>query len=136
LNFTGINGYTVTGDSVTQKFNGIQTKLAFGEFGVQVVVSQSLKNNMEMVRMIFRIFGINQNVINKDHYEFVEFLYEYRVHEIHEVCWCIDKTKRHDQIFIESISGGNGYFWNVTRPDLDLMISEAEVNLRKYLGSG
>jgi hypothetical protein len=39
LDFTGINGYTVTGDSVTQKFNGIQPKLAFGEFGVEVVVS-------------------------------------------------------------------------------------------------
>jgi hypothetical protein len=38
LNFTGINGYTVTGDGMSQKFNGIQPKLTFGEFGVQVVV--------------------------------------------------------------------------------------------------
>jgi hypothetical protein len=91
---------------------------------------------MEMVRMIFRIFGINQNVINKDDYEFVEFWHEDRVHEIHEVCWCISKTKRHDQIFIESISGGECRFWNVTRPDLDLMRSGAKVNLREYLGSG
>jgi hypothetical protein len=67
LDFTGINGYTVTIDSVTQKFNSIQPKLAFGEFGVQVVVSQSLKNNMEMFRMIFRSFGIDQNIINEDH---------------------------------------------------------------------
>jgi hypothetical protein len=86
LDFTRINGYTITGDSVTQKFNSLQPKLAFGEFGVQVVVSQSFKNNMEMVRMIFRIFGINQNVINEDHNKFVEFLHEDRVHEIHEVC--------------------------------------------------
>jgi hypothetical protein len=28
------------------------------------------------------------------------------------------------------------HFWNVTRPDLDLMISGAEVNLREYPGSG
>jgi hypothetical protein len=91
---------------------------------------------MEMVRMIFRIFGINQNIINEDHYEFVEFLHEVRVHEIHEVCWCIGKTKRHDQIFIESISGAKDYFWNVTRPDLDLMIPGVEVNLREYPGSG
>jgi hypothetical protein len=51
-------------------------------------------------------------------------------------CWCIGNTKRHDQIFIESISGGKGCFWNVTRSDLDLMISGAEVNLREYFGSG
>jgi hypothetical protein len=85
---------------------------------------------MEMVRMIFWIFGINQNVINEDHYKFVEFLHEDRVHEIHKVCWCIGKTKQHDQIFIESISGGESCFWNVTRPDLDLMIFGAEVNFR------
>jgi hypothetical protein len=93
LDFTGINGYTITGDSVTQKFNNIQPKLTFSEFGVQVVVSQSLKNNMEMVHMILQIFGINQNVINEDHYEFVEFLHEDRVHEIHEICGYIGKTK-------------------------------------------
>jgi hypothetical protein len=86
--------------------------------------------------MIFQIFGIDQNVINEYRYELVKFLHEDRVHEIHEVCWGIGKTKRHDQIFIEYISGGKGYFWNVTRPDLDLMISGAEVNLREYLGSG
>jgi hypothetical protein len=43
---------------MSQKFNGIQPKFTFGEFGIQVVVSQSLKNNMEMFRMIFRIFGM------------------------------------------------------------------------------
>jgi hypothetical protein len=79
--------------SVTQKFNGIQPKLAFGEFGIQVVVSQSLKNNMEIFRMIFRIFRVDQNIINEDHYELVKFLHEDRVHEIHEVCWGIGKTK-------------------------------------------
>jgi hypothetical protein len=91
---------------------------------------------MEVVRMIFRILGIDQNVINEDYYEFVEFLHEDRVHEIHEVRWGIGKTKRHDQIFIESISGGKGYFWNVTQPDLDLMIAGTKVNLREYFSSG
>jgi hypothetical protein len=67
---------------------------------------------------------------------FFKFLHEDRVHEIHEVCWGIGKAKRHDQIFIESISGGKCRFWNVTQPDLDLMIPGAEVNLREYPGSG
>jgi aspartate ammonia-lyase len=86
--------------------------------------------------MIFRIFGIDQNVINEYHYEFVEFLHEDRVHEIHKICWSIGKTKQHDQIFVESISGGKGYFWNVTWPDLDLMIAGTKINLREYFGSG
>jgi hypothetical protein len=93
LYFTGINGYTVTGDGMSQKFHGIQPKLTFRKFGVQVVVSQSLKNNMEMFRMIFQILGIDQNVIDEDYNEFVEFLHEDRVHEIHKICWGIGKTK-------------------------------------------
>jgi aspartate ammonia-lyase len=63
-----------------------------------------------MVPMIFWIFRVDQNVINEDHNKFVEFLHEDRVHEIHEICWSIVKTKRHDQIFVESITGGKGYF--------------------------
>jgi hypothetical protein len=89
-----------------------------------------------MFRMIFRIFRVDQNVINEDHYEFIEFLHEDRVHRIHEICWSIGKTKRHDQIFVESISGGKGCFWNVTRPDLDLIIAGMKINLREYFGSG
>jgi hypothetical protein len=77
---------------MSQKFNGIQPKLTFREFGVQVVVSQFLKNNMEMFRKIFRILGVDQNVINEDHNKFVKFLYEDRVHEIHEICWGIGVT--------------------------------------------
>jgi hypothetical protein len=52
---------------MSQKFNGILPKFTFGEFGIQVVASQSLKNNMEMFRMIFQIFRIDQNIINEDH---------------------------------------------------------------------
>jgi hypothetical protein len=93
LYFTGINGYTVTGDGMSQKFNSIQSKLTFREFGVQVVVSQFLKNNMEMFSMIFWILGVDQNVINEDHNKFVELLHEDKVHEIHKICWSIGKTK-------------------------------------------
>jgi hypothetical protein len=78
---------------MSQKLNGIHLEFALGEFGLQVVVSQFLKNNMEMFRMIFRILGIDQNVINEDHYEFIKFLHENKVHEIYEVCWSIGKTK-------------------------------------------
>jgi hypothetical protein len=78
---------------MSQKFNGIQPKFTFREFSIQVVISHPLKNNMEMFRMIFLIFRVDQYIINEDHYEFVKFLDEDRVHQIHEVCWSIGKTK-------------------------------------------
>jgi hypothetical protein len=43
--------------------------------------------------MIFWILRVDQYVINKDHNKFVEFLHEDRIHEIHEICWSIGKTK-------------------------------------------
>jgi hypothetical protein len=52
-----------------------------------------LMHFLKMFRMIFRILGVDQNVINEDHNKFVEFLHEDRVHEIHEICWGIGKTK-------------------------------------------
>jgi hypothetical protein len=136
LNFTRINRYTILGDGMTQKLDGIKPEFTFREFGIQMMISQTLKNNVEMSSMIFKIFGIDQNIVDKNHYKFIEFRHEDRVHEIHEICWCIGKTKGHNQIFIESISGGESCFQNITWPNLYLMIPKAKVNFGEYLGSG
>jgi hypothetical protein len=95
-----------------------------------------LKNNMKMFSMIFKIFRIDQNIIDKNYDEFIKFQHEDRVHEIHEICRCIGKAKGHNQIFIESISGGESCFWNITWSNLYLMIPRAKVNFGEYLGSG
>jgi hypothetical protein len=89
-----------------------------------------------MSSMIFKIFGIDQNIVDKNHDKFIEFRHEDIVHEIHEICRCIGKTEGHNQIFIESISGGENYFRNITWPNLYLMIPRAKVNFGEYLGSG
>jgi hypothetical protein len=81
---------------MAQKFYCIQPKFTLREFGVQVVVSQSLKNNMKMFGMIFWSFRVDQNVINEDHNKFVEFLHEDGIHEVHKVSWGISETERHD----------------------------------------
>jgi hypothetical protein len=39
LNFTQINRYTVLGDGMTQKFDGIKAEFTFREFGIQAVIS-------------------------------------------------------------------------------------------------
>jgi hypothetical protein len=103
---------------MAQKFDGIKPEFTFREFGIQTVISQTLKNNMKMFSVIFKIFEINQKIVNKNHNEFIEFRHEDRIHEIHEICRCIGKIKGHNQIFIESISGGESYFWNITWPNL------------------
>jgi hypothetical protein len=85
--------------------------------------------------MFFFIFGIDQNVIDEDHYKFIKLCHEYRVHEIHEVGWGICENKGHDQELVETITSGEGSFENVTRSNFDLMITGTEINLGENFGS-
>jgi hypothetical protein len=79
------------------------------------MISQMLQDNAKMFGMFFLVFGIDQNVIDEDHYEFVVLRHEYRVHEVHEVGWGICETEGHDQKLIETITSGEGGFENVTK---------------------
>jgi hypothetical protein len=54
--------------------------------------------------MLFLIFGIDQDTIDEDHYEFVELCHKHRVHEIDEVGWVICETKGHYQELVEAIT--------------------------------
>jgi hypothetical protein len=89
-----------------------------------------------MLGMIFWIFGVDQDVINEDHNKLVEFLHEDRIHEVHEISWSVSETKRHDKILVQTIPGGESCFWNITGPNLNLMIAGTKINLREYLCSG
>jgi hypothetical protein len=54
-----------------------------------------LKDNSEMFGMLLLVFGIDKDIIDKDHYEFVEFHHKHGVHELHEVGCGIRETKGH-----------------------------------------
>jgi hypothetical protein len=76
LHFNRIHRDTLFGNSVTQKLHTIQPELKFREFGVEFVISQSLQYNMKMLRMLGFAIGINENIIDEDHYELVQFIHE------------------------------------------------------------
>ena len=105
LYFAGVNLDAFTGDSVTQKFDCVQLEFTLGEFRKQLMISEALKNNTQMLFMFYLVLGIDQNVIDENHDKLVKFRHEYRVHEIHEISGSICETERHNQIFIETISG-------------------------------
>jgi hypothetical protein len=48
-----------------------------------------------MFGMRFLIFGKDKDIIDEDHYEFVELRHKHGVHEVHEVGWGICETKGH-----------------------------------------
>jgi hypothetical protein len=99
------------------------------------MTSQTLKDNSEVFSMLFLAFGIDENIIDKDHDKFVELRHKHGVHEVHEVGWGIRETKGHYQELVKTITSGENGFRNVTRSNLDLVITRTKVNLREDFGS-
>jgi hypothetical protein len=95
LDFARIYGDTILRNSVAQKFHTIQPEFTFGEIGIKFMISQILKDNSEMFGMLLLIFGIDKDIIDKDHYEFVELRHKHGVREVHEIGWGICETKGH-----------------------------------------
>jgi hypothetical protein len=54
----------------------IQPKFACGEFGIEFMVSQTLKNNAKIFRMLLFVLGIDQDVIDENHHKFIQFSHE------------------------------------------------------------
>jgi hypothetical protein len=68
------------------------------------MISQTLKGDSEVFGVFFLAFGIDENIIDKEHDKFVELRHEHGVHEIHEVGWGIRETKRHYQELVKTIT--------------------------------
>jgi hypothetical protein len=135
LNFARIYGDTILGNGVPQEFHTLQPEFTFGELSIKLMISQTLKDNVEVFGMFFLIFGIDEDIIDKDHYEFVELRHKHGVHEVHEVGWGIRETKRHYQEVVKTITSGESGFRNVTRSNLDLMVTRTKVDLGENFGS-
>jgi hypothetical protein len=76
LHFARIHADTILGNSVTQELHTIQPEFTFREFVIEFVISQSLQDNTEMLRILGFNLGINENIIDEDHYELVQFIHE------------------------------------------------------------
>jgi hypothetical protein len=99
------------------------------------MISQTLQNNSKMFGMFPLIFGIDQNIIDKDHYKIIKLCHEYGVHEIHEVGWGICENKGHHQKLLETIMSGESSFGNVTGSNFDLVMTRTKIHLGENFGS-
>jgi hypothetical protein len=131
LNFARIYGDTILGNGVPQEFHTIQPEFTFGELSIKLMISQTLNDNSEMFGMFLLVFGVDEDIIDKDHYEFVELRHKHGVHEVHEVGWGIRETKRHYQELVKTITSGESGFRNVTRLNFNLVITNEGRSLRK-----
>jgi hypothetical protein len=88
-----------------------------------------------MFGMLFLIFGVDEDIIDKDHYEFVELRHKHGVHEVHEVGWGICETKGHHEELVQTITSGESSFRNITRSNFDLVVTRTKIDLEENLGS-
>jgi hypothetical protein len=59
------------------------------------MISQTLQDYSKVFGMLLLIFGVDEDIIDKNHYEFVKLRHKHRVHEVYEVGWGICETKGH-----------------------------------------
>jgi hypothetical protein len=121
---------------MSKKRNFLQPESTLAEFDIELMVSKSLQNNLEILCMLFFTLGIDQDVINEDHVKLVQLRHEYRVHQVHEMCMSIDEPKRHNQILIQPIPSGESGIRNVFWVDLNLMITQTKIDLGKDICTG
>jgi dynactin complex subunit len=114
-----------------KKRNFLQSERTLAEFGIELMVTKSLQNNQKMLLMLFFTLRVDQNVINENHDKLVQLRHEYEVHQVHKMCRSIGESKRHNQILIQPIPGGECSLRNVFCTDLDLMITRTEIDLEK-----
>jgi hypothetical protein len=65
LNFARIYGDTIMGNGVPQEFDTFQPEFTFGELSIKLMISQTLKDNSEMVGVFFLALRIDEDIIDK-----------------------------------------------------------------------
>jgi hypothetical protein len=50
------------------------------------MITELLKNNADMLSMLFFSHGEDKNIINEDHNKNIKLIKEDRVHQLHEIC--------------------------------------------------
>jgi hypothetical protein len=98
------------------------------------VLSQSVQNLLNMMKVLCPILVVYEDVIQIHHQEKIGERMQDIVHHSHEICWGIHKTKGHDQPFKNTFFGIEGSFPYIYLLYWDLMVARIQINLTKIFG--
>jgi hypothetical protein len=93
LNLTWVNCNSLSRDGMFKKANFLQLKSTFAEFGIELMVPDSLQNNSKMSHMLFFALGIDQDAINEYHDKLIQLRNEYGVYQVHKMGRSIGESK-------------------------------------------
>ena len=95
--------------------------------------SEFVQHQSQMLGMILFVLGKDQNIIEIHQDKVICVRVEDEVHHARERWRSIDKTERHDGIFIRTIACSECYLGNILFTNANLMITHTEVKLGKHL---
>ena len=55
---------------------------------------------MQVLLVLFCSLGVDEDIVDKDHYKLIQVLHKDLVHEVHEICMSIGKSERHYGVFV------------------------------------
>ncbi|GKA96618.1 hypothetical protein Tco_0818713 [Tanacetum coccineum] len=114
-------------EMLDQTFDRLQKLVSqlelLGEKLSQEDVNQKLLRS-QMLFVLLLVLRIDQNIVNKDNYKFIQIRFAHSVHEVHKHnSRCVGQTKRHDLEFVMSISSSKGSLRDVFFSNLQLVIT-------------
>ena len=71
-------------------------ELAFLWFGKQLVLPEVAEYFSDVLLVGFHILGVNEDVIEVDHYANIQHVGEDSIDEVLESCWCVSEAEGHD----------------------------------------
>ena len=105
-------------------------KLALTEFSVQMMVSQKLQNDPQMILMLPLRLGVDHNSIYEDHNKLIQIGLKYPMHEVYECYWRIRQSKGHHCELKVPIPRPERCLRDICLPNPQLMVTTTKV----YLG--
>ena len=70
-----------------------EPKLTFAELGIQLMFSELLKNQTQMLLMLLSVLRVDQYIMNEHHDELIQKSHKHFVHHVHEIGRCGSQTK-------------------------------------------
>ena len=98
------------------------------------MLSEFVENQSQMLGMILLVLE-DQNIIEIHQDEIICLRVEDEVHHVRERCRSIDKTERHDSVFIGTIACSECCLGDILFTNANLMIAHTEVKLGEYLST-
>ena len=134
-NLCGINSNALGRDDMTKVKNFIKPKLTFGKLRIELILSELVEHQSQMLGMILLILGEDQDIIEIHQNEFIGVGVEDKVHHARERWRSIDKAERHDSIFIRTKACSECCLGNIFFTNANLMITCTKVKLGEYFST-